>query len=100
MFGNNKGTNLQEVLFIIAMFAFLLLPFLIAKLWWWVGFVVGVIIYFAIIEITTKVKTGRTLSQRFWKYSETHRVGAWVCLASLAIGWGMLLLHLAWKMLK
>jgi len=96
---NNKGTNLKEVMFIIAMFSFLLLPFLVTKQWWWVAFMATVALVFGIFEAASKIKTGRTLSQRFWKYSESHKVGSIVCLASLVVGWGMLILHLAWKMI-
>ena len=100
MFGNNRGTNLKEVIFIIVMFTFLLLPFVITKQWWWVAFLGAVVIIFGILEAASKIKTGKTLSQSFWKYSEEHKVGSIICLLSLAIGWVLLLLHLAWKMIK
>jgi formate hydrogenlyase subunit 3/multisubunit Na+/H+ antiporter MnhD subunit len=88
-----------EILTIVLMFTGFSLPFIIAafrapEMWWWVGMWACVGIVFAVFEILAKVKTGRTLSQKFWYWSEDHPVGKWFVLLSMILGWLALIFHL------
>ncbi len=105
---NEKGTNWLEVVLIIALFTLLIIPFIIFKLWWWAIFMALVAIVFAIMEVVAHVVTGRTLSQKFWDWSIRPNANgkkpniwkAWLVLGSMLGAWIMLLIHLAWKMIR
>jgi len=102
---------MSEIIFIISLIAFLILPFLIAGkvlLWWvWcmatIGFVV--VLYESLSAWFSPEKT--TISRRFWRWSTEkdengdykNRWKAWLILGLLQIGWLSLLLHLGWKMI-
>ena len=104
---NNKGTNWTEVLFIIVLFLCLVVPFAIFKLWWWFWFLIAIAILFGVVEAAADLATGRTLSQKFWDWSTKVVDGkkinvwkAWLVLGCMMGAWIMLLIHLAWKMIK
>lgn len=102
-----RGSSLLEVIFIVVMLAMWILPFAVLKLWWWFWMFTAVGVVFGIFEALAALVTGKTLSQQFWKWStETDYCGkrknvgkALIVLACMGIGWIMLLIHLAWKML-
>ena len=94
-----------EVIFIISLILFLILPF---ALMWWKGrvgsifwmttmAVIGLVVITA--EIIGKVTHDLTISRMFWNWSLENEVLAWIVIFLLAVGWTALLLHLAWKML-
>ena len=92
-----------EILFVISLIAFLILPFMFltgkGRIFWLVtmatiGTTVGV------SEIVSKISTGKTISNHFWTWSLIHPGTAWLVLGLLALGWGSLLLHLAWKLIN
>jgi len=89
----------MEVLFILAM----LIPTIIMaifKVWalFWVFTIFDVC--FGAVEVVSKVKTGKTISQHFWEYSTKNQKKAIVVLGSMGLMWVALLWHLGSKMLK
>lgn len=76
-----------------------MVPFLVFGLtrWFWFMAMVGILLGGA--ELASKMKTGKSLSQKFWVWSKENRIKAWIILVSMGISWTLLLLHLAWKMI-
>jgi len=105
--GIEKGGSVVEVIFILVMLSMWIVPFAVFELWWWMWMFIAIGIVFAIFELTSKLKTGKTLSVQFWRWSVVknekgqyvNRWKAWTILACMLTGWVMLLVHLAWKML-
>ena len=62
--------------------------------WTFVAITVCVIIG----EIVAKIKTGRTLSQLFWKVSKEKPRRALIALIALTLGWVALMWHLLEKL--
>lgn len=89
-----------EVLFVIGMFALLLIPSAMCGQWWlfFTFLIFGII--FGFFEWFAKHKTGRTVSQHFWAFSLKNKTKAWVILGCMALAWILLLGHLAIKMIK
>jgi hypothetical protein len=83
---------------------FLLLGFLLIAPMFYAGVdlfgytFVGVVVVVIAGEIVAKVKTGRTLSQLFWKVSKDRPRRALIALIALTLGWIALVWHLAEKM--
>ena len=103
-----EDNNVGEILFIISLIAFLVVPFVIVKLWWWAGMMAFIGATVGVTELLAKIFTGRTISQRFWYWSiykdpstgkKPNVWKAWTVIGCLCVGWGSLMLHLAWKML-
>jgi hypothetical protein len=86
---------MDAVLLILALLS-ISVPFIIAKLWWWVGFWVTLSIILAIVEIAAKVITGKTISQQFWAWRRD--VGKpwekWFVFLGMTAFWIYLLCHL------
>ena len=95
----NKGASLIEILFFIVMAAFFIVPFVIAKLWWWVITTGAILLLVAIIEGISMLMGGKTISQRFWKFSENNKIMAWAICFFATCGWVMLMAHLLWKII-
>jgi len=92
-----------EVLFILGLIIGLICPFILltgkGRIYWLVMMsIIGIIL--GTTEIVSVLDTGKTISQHFWDWSLAHPSSAWVALGLLAFGWGVLLVHLAWKLLK
>ena len=94
-----------EVLFIIGLIGFLVCPFILmrgkGRVFWlitmgtigaWIG---AMEIYARVID-----PAHLTISRHFWYWSLEHEGMAWLLLGLLLIGWLILLVHLAWKMIK
>ena len=88
---------MMDILFIIAMLAPMVVAF-IFKIYplAWVLTIFNVI--FGIVEVISKKVTGSTVSQYFWKFSKGNKVKAIVMLATMALMWIALLLHLSSKL--
>lgn len=91
-----------EIFFVIGLISSLILPFFFltgrARIFWLSTMsMIGLVIIAS--EILSKISTGRTISQHFWVWSLAHPSTAWLVLGLLFLGWLILLLHLAWKML-
>ena len=91
-----------EVFFVIALIGGLILPFLFLtgtgrKFWLVTMTIIGLVVGGS--ELVAKLSTGHSISQHFWTWSLLHPMTAWIVLGLLALGWGSLLIHLAWKMI-
>ena len=86
---------MDAVLLILALLS-ISVPFMLAKLWWWVGFWIALSIVLAIVEIAAKVITGRTISQQFWDWRKTNppKWQKWLILGGMILFWIYLLCHL------
>lgn len=73
---------------------FLIVPFVVAKLWMWVIFWSLLAVCLTVVELIAKIKTGKTISQQFWKWRKEHPKGKWVMVACLIVFWSYLILHL------
>jgi hypothetical protein len=97
---NNKGgTSVGEIIFILCMF----LPMvLMAVLQMWPLFYVFLAfnLIFGLTEVLYVKFTGKTVSQQFWAYAEKSKVKAIAILASMALMWTALIIHLGMKMFK
>jgi hypothetical protein len=59
------------------------------------------------MEIISKVRMGRTISQQFWDWSKKKDENgkqpnvwkAWTMVGGMIFGWLMLMLHLLWKII-
>jgi len=95
-----------DILFITAFLGLLLVPKLIFALkrktgfWEWVGTVAAMGAVLGLGELWSKLATGKTLSSNFWAFSLDDPGSAIVILVCWGLAWGLLLLHLAWKMLR
>jgi len=88
----------KEILFLILMVGGFLVPAAIAGQWWLFSVFVVFFASFGVVEGIAVWKTGRSVSQKFWDYSKEHKVGAWLVLGSMLLGWLGLLWHLAAKL--
>ena len=89
---------MKQVPFFILLAGLLVAPMFLAgvPLFGWT-FVAIVIVVLA-GEIMAKVRTGRTLSQLFWKVSKDKPRRALAALIALTLGWIALMWHLAEKL--
>lgn len=88
-----------DVLFIIVFLSLMIIPFIIKRMWFWVGTIASMGVCLGIGEFISKQTIGMTLSKTFWLFSLSHPVQAWIILGSMFTAWLLLMLHLAWKML-
>ena len=63
--------------------------------WAWMFLAIEVVV--GIAELTSKLVTGRTVTQKFRAFAATHLVHARALLIGLCVVWVLLLLHLAWR---
>ena len=96
---NKRGTGLAEVIFMIVMLSCLVVPFIIFKLWSWVWTMGAIAIVVGIAEVVSSIKDRKTISQKFWIWSKTHKWQAWTVCSCLMIGWLMLMFHLLAKII-
>ena len=80
----------MDVLIALPILLVLTLPFLLKRMWRWVGLIGLIAVYEGLLALVTK----QTLSQEFWRHFE------WRLVALLAGAWVLLLVHLAWKQLR
>jgi len=87
----------MDAVLVIGMFIVILVPFILAKLWWWVALWATVALVLGIFEIVSYLVTGKTISQQFWKWSKdpsTPLWKRWSCFGGMIIFWLFLLAHL------
>ena len=80
----------MDALIAIPILLVLLVPFILKRMWRWVGLIGLIAVYEGVLAVTTR----QTLSQEFWKHFE------WRLIVLLAGAWVLLLVHLAWKRLR
>lgn len=91
-----------EVFFVIGLIGFLIIPFAFltgkGRIYWLITMsTIGLTV--VSMEVFSKVTTGKTISNHFWTWSLIHPETAWIVLFALLIGWLILLVHLAWKLI-
>ena len=87
----------SEIIFIAVMF----LPMVIMGVFgMWPLFFVFLIfnLIFGLTEFIYVKKTGKSVSQHFWKFSQEHKIKAILILVSMALMWTALIWHLAIKL--
>ena len=86
---------MDAVILIIALLA-VSVPFVIAGLWWWFYFWIGLSAVLAIFELAAKIVTGRTISQQFWDWRKTKAKTwqKWTIFGGMVLFWIYLLTHL------
>ena len=85
---------MKDTLQVIGVFTFLILPFILAKLWIWVFFWAIVLVIFGIFEIWSYMVDHKTLSQKFGVFRKKHPLAGFSILCSMLAGWLLLLWHL------
>jgi len=86
----------NEILLVIALLI-PLIPMAIAQQWWLFSAFMAFYVFFGILEFIAVKTTGKSISQKFWQYSEDNKTGAIVILVFMAIMWTALLIHLGTK---
>jgi len=87
---------MDAVLLILAILA-LCVPFALAKLWWWVYFWAGLSALLGILELTSFLVTGKTISQQFWKWRKdpaTPKWQKWLIFGGMIAFWVYVICHL------
>ena len=91
----------MDAVILIAAFLAMIVPWVIAGLWWWVGFWLVIASALAIAEALSFFITGKTLSQKFWAWKDDELTKAWkkwLILAGMLVFWTYLILHLYLKL--
>lgn len=86
----------MDAVIIIVVFVLCLgVPFALAKLWWWFFFWVAIGTILGITEAVSYFVTGKTISQKFWKWRETApKWKKWLIFGGMVVFWCYLLGHL------
>lgn len=110
---NRRGGSFLEILSVLVMLATWVVPPVVFTVvgwtsgWWWVGWWVWLAVSLGVTELASKVITGRTISQHFWRWSAkvdqdgkyVNRTKAIITLVTWTVGWGIFIVHLAWKLM-
>ena len=110
---NKKGETIIDVISFLVMLLMWIVPPIIFAIqgwsggWWWFAWWVWLAISLGVTELVSKIVTGRTISQHFWRWSakvdESGKyVNKWKAIGTLAlwsIAWGILIVHLGWKLI-
>ncbi len=86
--------NIKDIAQVVGMFILLIVPFMLAKLWYWVFLWAYVLVGFGVFELIAWLKTGRTLSQQFGDYRRNDKLKGNAILGAMLLGWLLLLWHL------
>jgi hypothetical protein len=76
------------------MFAILVAPLAVFKLWYWVALVVAIAVILGIIELIALKKTDKTISNQFVDFVKANKRKSYWVLAALTISYLMLIAHL------
>lgn len=80
---------------LIVALLFLMVPFALAGLWWWVYTWAAIAIVLALMELISYLKDKKTISQKFWAWWKTGAVWKKVLIISgMILFWAYLILHL------
>ena len=88
----------MDAVLLIGAFALLLIvPFALAKLYFWMWFWLGIALLLAAGEGISFFTTGKTMSQKFWAWRRDQTVPMWkkwLILGGMGVFWIFLLGHL------
>lgn len=79
---------------LVGMFLLFTVPFAIVGLWYWFAMMMVISLIVGLTELVAHLKTGNTISQRFWKWGKLNRGKAVAVLICLVLAWGLLIFHL------
>ena len=86
-----------ELLFILCLLI-PLVPMAIAKQWWLFSVFLTFYGCFGFMEWRSVASSGRSISQKFWDFSQGNKLMAYIILGTMAIMWVALLFHLGVKL--
>jgi hypothetical protein len=86
-----------EAIFVIIMLLIIIGSAYVTKRWFLFGTFLLFAVLFGLMELWSIKATGMSISQDFWKYTETHKTGGWLIIGGMFLGWMGLLYHLAYK---
>ena len=72
----------------------LVVPFILARLWQWVGYMTTILVGLGVWELVAYLRTGTTLSQQFGMWRREHPLAGWCVLGGFLAAMGGLLWHL------
>lgn len=93
------GVSKSEIIKVTSAFFLLIIPFIIAQLWWWVAFWLFIALFLGCTEFASLLKDEQTISKKFWIWKETApkwqkflifggMIGFWTYLVGhLFLGW-------------
>lgn len=85
----------MDAIILIAVFLVFIVPFIIAKLWWWVAFWGAIALVLGGFELASFLITGKTISQRFWAWKKTApKWQKYLILGGMISFWTYLICHL------
>ena len=67
--------------------------------WMWFAAMMGCCLWVVGMEIFSKVTTGHSISQLYWRWSLEHEGLSWLIAAIMLGGWINLIVHLQWKVI-
>jgi len=88
---------MRDVLIVLAVLGTIIGGLFFLGLPYWGWFVVGLIILLVAVELITRWRTGRTLSQRMWALRGSRPVVFWIVWSVMGLAFVLLMVHLAWK---
>ena len=89
------GAN--EIIFVVLLVGGLLGSASLTRRWFLFGTFLVFFVCFGLMEWWSVSATGMSISQDFWKYSETNKFGAWLVIGGMFVGWMALLYHFSFK---
>jgi hypothetical protein len=92
-----KKMEPAEIFFVLALLI-PLIPMAIAGQWWLFGVFAAFYVVFGLMEWWSVSRDKKSISQKFWSFSETNKPMAIVILSTMAVMWVALLIHLAAKL--
>lgn len=110
---NKKGETSLDVIMVITMLLFWIVPPIVFAVrgwhggWAWLIWWVWLALSLGVTELTSKKITGRSISQLFWRWSaavdkDGKYVNKWKGIGTLCLwtfAWGILIVHLAWPLI-
>lgn len=89
----------NEIIFVVALIGGMIVAPALVGQWYIVGVAVTFFICFGIWEWIAVARSGRSISQKLWDYSEKHKWQTWVFLFFWLAAWLALCWHFAAKLI-
>lgn len=93
---NSSGKSTDAIVAVLVLLS-LIIPFAIFRAWVWFFFIFALGVFVALAEGVCIWLTGKSLSQNFWSWAQTHRKAKWVLAGLMLLLWMGLLAHLLWR---